>query len=226
MMEMDILEAMKARHSVRTYTDRKIEEDVEKELRKIIEECNNKVSMNIQLCLDEPQAFDNFMAHYGKFKNVNNYIAIVAKKGKDFEEKAGYYGEKIVLKAAQLGLNTCWVALTFSKSKTNCKIEKGEKLHCVIALGYGETPGITRKTKSIEELCNVDGEIPDWFKRGMEATQLAPTATNQQKFLITLDGNVVRAKALRGFYTKLDLGIVKYHFEVGAGINGWKWDKV
>lgn len=83
MMEMDILEAMKARHSVRTYTDRKIEEDVEKELIKIIEECNNKVGMNIQLCLDEPQAFDNFMAHYGKFKNVNNYIAIVAKKGKD-----------------------------------------------------------------------------------------------------------------------------------------------
>lgn len=104
-------------------------------------------------------------------------------------------------------------------------MHKGEKLCCLIALGYGETPGISRKTKAIEELCNVSGEMPDWFRRGMEAVQLAPTSMNQQKFLITLDGNIVKAKALIGFYSKVDLGIIKYHFEVGAGNNGWKCEE-
>lgn len=222
---MDIFEAMKVRHSVRSYTDRKIDGETIKELKKVIEECNNDSGMNIQLCIDEPEAFNSFMGHYGKFKNVSNYIAIIGKKEKGFEEKSGYYGEKIVLKATQLGLNTCWVALTYSKSKSNCQINKDEKLYCVISLGYGETHGVSRKTKEIEELSQVEGEMPDWFKRGMEAAQLAPTAMNQQKFLITLHGNEVRAKALMGFYTKLDLGIVKYHFEVGAGNNGWEWGK-
>lgn len=222
---MDILEAMKGRHSVRSYTDRKIEEDIQNELRKLIEECNAESGLNIQLCIDEPKAFDSIMSHYGKFKNVKNYIAIIGKKGKDFEEKSGYYGEKIVIRAAQLGLNTCWVALTYSKSKTKCIINKGEKIHCVISLGYGETQGVEHKSKAIDELCRVNGEMPDWFRRGMEAAMIAPTAMNQQKFMITLNGNVVSAKALNGFYSKLDLGIVKYHFEVGAGSQGWKWDK-
>lgn len=223
---MDIMEAMNARHSVRSYTDRKIDEDTKNELQKIIEECNREGDMHIQLCTDEPKAFDGFISHYGKFKNVKNYIAIIGKKGSNLQEKCGYYGEKVVLRATQLGLNTCWVALTYSKSKTTCKIDKGEKLCCVIALGYGETSGIRRKTKTIEELCHVDGEMPSWFRRGMEATQLAPTSMNQQKFLIALDGNVVRAKALNGFYSKMDLGIVKYHFEVGTGTDEWKWDNV
>lgn len=221
---MDILEAMNIRHSVRSYTDKKIDEDTKSELQKVIDECNVEGNMHIQLCTDEPKAFGGFMASYGKFKNVKNYIAIIGKKGKDLEEKCGYYGEKVLLKAVQLGLNTCWVALTYSKSKTLCHIDKGEKLCCVIAIGYGETSGVSRKTKSIEELCSVNGEMPQWFKSGMEAAQLAPTAMNQQKFLITLNGNLVGAKALSGFYTKLDLGIVKYHFEIAAGSSGWKWD--
>ncbi len=220
---MDILEAMKTRHSVRSYTDRKIDDNTKDELQKVIDECNIEGDMNIQLCTDEPNAFNSFMSHYGKFKNVKNYIAIVGKKGSDLQEKAGYYGEKVVLKAAQLGLNTCWVALTYSKSRTACKINNGEKLCCVIALGYGDTNGVARKTKTVEELCQVDGEMPDWFRKGMEAAQLAPTSVNQQKFLIILDGDIVRAKALSGFYSKLDLGIVKYHFELGAGKDGWKW---
>ena len=40
---------------------------------------------------------------------------------------------------------------------------------------------------------------------------------NQQKFVFSLDGNVVRAEAGTGFYSKIDLGIAKYHFELGAG---------
>jgi hypothetical protein len=105
---MDIIEAMKMRHAVRSYTDKKIEGDVLEKLQGYIYECNEKSGLNIQLCLDEAKAFDGFLAHYGSsFKNVKNYIALVGKKGKDLEEKCGYWGEKIVLCATQSGLASC-----------------------------------------------------------------------------------------------------------------------
>lgn len=59
--------------------------------------------------------------------------------------------------------------------------------------------------------------MPDWFLAGVEAALLAATAMNQQKFYLTLKNDKVTAKAGLGFYTKMDLGIVKYHFEVASG---------
>lgn len=222
---MDLLEAMKTRHSVRRYIDKKIEGEVLNELHQIIDECNMSSGLNIQLCLDEPNAFAGMMARYGKFNNVKNYIALVGKKDDGLDEKCGYYGEKIVLKAQQLGLNTCWVAMSFSKekSKNAITVRPGEKLLMVIAIGYGETAGVPHKVKTIEELCSIKGPEPEWFRLGMEAAQLAPTAMNQQKFRFELDGDRINASAGLGFYTKTDLGIAKYHFEIGAGEGGWQW---
>lgn len=220
---MDIYEAIKSRHSVRSYTKQKIEGDVLTELCAEIVRCNEESGLHMQLVINEPNAFEGFMAHYGRFVNVNNYIALVGQKGDDLDEKIGYYGEKIVLKAAMLGLNTCWVALTFSKGKCAYEMEKGEVLRCVIAIGYGETQGVPHKSKPLERLCKTDGEMPNWFRTGMEAALLAPTAINQQKFLFTLSGDAVQAKATGGFYSKVDLGIVKYHFEIGAGTENFTW---
>lgn len=93
----------------------------------------------------------------------------------------------------------------------------------MIAIGYGKTQGVSHKVKPIEDLCKTEGDMPQWFRKGMEAAQLAPTAMNQQKFLFLLKRNQVFAKAGKGFYTRLDLGIVKYHFQQGAGDSGWEW---
>lgn len=212
---MDILEIMKARHSVRQYSGKKIESGIRETLAALVSECNRESGLNIQIIFDEPKCFDSMMAHYGKFSGVENYIALVGKKGAGLDEKAGYYGEKLVLKAQELGLNTCWVAMTHGKS--TAEIKKDEKLACIIVLGYGTTQGVTHKNKPVEQLCNCASGMPDWFSKGMEAALLAPTAMNQQKFYITLENGKVSAKAGRGFYTKMDLGIVKYHFEVATG---------
>lgn len=212
---MDILEMMKIRHSVRQYSGKKIESEKRQELIALAEACNRESGPNIQIIFDEPKCFDGMMAHYGKFSGVENYIALVGKKDADLEEKAGYYGEKLVLKAQELGLNTCWVALTHGKSAA--EIKAGEKLACIVALGYGTTQGIAHKSKPLEQLCNCAAAMPDWFSKGMEAVLLAPTAMNQQKFYFTMDGEKVSAKAGKGFYTKMDLGIAKYHFEAVTG---------
>ena len=114
---MDILEIMKARHSVRQYSGKRIESGMRETLAALVSDCNTESGLNIQIIFDEPKCFDSMMAHYGKFSGVENYIALVGKKEADLDEKAGYYGEKLVLKAQELGLNTCWVAMTLHRER-------------------------------------------------------------------------------------------------------------
>ena len=224
---MDIQQAIRERHSVRQYTDRKIEPETAAALQGEIAACNAESGLKIQLVTDEPRAFESFLAHYGKFRCVSSYIALIGKKGDGLDEKAGYYGERLVLYAQTLGLNTCWVALTFSKSttKAHCEIGKDEKLVCVIAIGYGATQGMPHKSKPMESFYRAEGPLPSWFGEGLEAAVLAPTATNQQKFLFSLSGGKVKAEATGGAYSQLDLGIVSYHFEIGAGKENFQWLK-
>lgn len=133
---------------------------------------------------------------------------------RSFQRKLQNMSEKNVLKCQELGLNTCWVAMTHGKSKA--EIRRGQKLLIIISPGYGETQGVPHKSKSIAELGQADQKT-EWFEKGMEAVSLAPTAVNQQKFYFELKNGIVTAKSLGGFYSKIDLGIVKYHFEAVTG---------
>lgn len=213
---MDTMELMERRHSVRQYTDRVIEPEKRQVLDAMIEEINEANGLHIQAFYDEPRCFDSFKAHYGKFTGVSNYIALVGPKGDKADETLGYWGEKLVLEAQEMGLNTCWVALTHGKSLAD--VSKGERQGCLIALGYGCTNGHPRKSKSVSEVSNYVEGMPDWFLDGVKAALLAPTAINQQKFRFELlPGGEVRATCGRGAYTRMDLGIAKYHFEAVTG---------
>lgn len=220
---MDIAEAMLVRHSVRKYTDQKIEADIRQALEEEVSQANADSGLHLQLAFDEPQAFSGKLAHYGTFVNVRNYLCLVGPDAADSDERMGYYGERVVLKATTLGLNSCWVGLTYSKSKCACTINPGEKLSCVVSLGYSENQGHPHKSKPLESLCKVDGDMPDWFRVGMEAALPAPTALNQQKFSFALSGNQVRATAGHTPFAKVDLGIAKYHFTLGAGQDNFTW---
>lgn len=219
---MDMMEAMRARHSVRSYTELPIEGETLETLEKLIDECNRESGLHIQLVRDEPMAFASTMAHYGKFSGVRNYLALVGKKSPKLDELCGYYGEKLVLAAQALGLNTCWVGLTFRKISDTFRVESGEKLSLVIAVGYGAAQGAAHKSKDASAVSRAEN-APEWFTKGVEAALLASTAVNQQKFLLTLHGDRVSAKAGLGFFSKVDLGIVKYHFELGSGRDSSVW---
>ena len=223
---MTIQEAIKARHSVRKYADKPIETAKVATLRAEVEKQNAESGLNIQLVLEEPKCFSTGMWKYGQFSGVKNYFVMAGPKGKEAEEKIGYYGEKLVLLAQTLGLNTCWVGLTYKKIPGTYTLRNGDIVHCVIALGYGTTQGVQHLMKPVEQFYESEGLPPEWFRAGMEAAMLAPTAVNQQKFKIILnEGNQVEAKTLFSMagYTNIDLGIVKYHFEVGAGKENFDW---
>ena len=250
---MDLSKAMKERHSVRAFKDEPIAEEAVSALNEAIKECNEEGGLHFQLVLNEPKAFGGLMARYGSFSGVKNYVAFIGKKGKDLDEKIGYYGAKVMLVAQAAGLNSCWVALTYKKVKTAYEIAEGEKLYSVLAIGYGVTQGVPHKNKPEETLINrgaaakssaanaetttaiaaeagsteaatAGNGVPEWFERGAKAAMLAPTATNQQRFLISYEGgNKAKAVAKSGFYSRMDLGIVKYFFELGAGKENFVW---
>ena len=238
---MTLQEAIEARHSVRAYKARPLAEDEARRLEEEIAEVNQTGNLHIQLIRNEPKAFQGTLAKYGKFRNANNYLVMAGKRADDLDERIGYYGEHLVLLAQTLGLNTCWVGLSYKKIPDTYVLEEGEVIKAYIAIGYGETQGTGHKIKTVEQVSrsavkslgsteNVSETTPSWFKKGVEAALLAPTAVNQQKFsfeyLGTNNGrHQVRAK--KGFsvigYTQMDLGIAKYHFEVGAGTGNFDW---
>ena len=227
---MTLQEAIEARHSVRAYKNEPLAEDVARRLEKEIAEVNQKGNLHIQLIRHEPKAFQGTLAKYGKFRNANNYLVMAGKKADDLDERIGYYGEQLVLLAQTLGLNTCWVGLSYKKIPDTYVLEEGEVIKAYIAIGYGETQGVGHKIKTVEQVSNVSDITPSWFKKGVEAALLAPTAVNQQKFsfeYLGMKDGLHQVRAKKGFsmigYTQMDLGIAKYHFEIGAGTDNFDW---
>ena len=228
---MTLEEAIEARHSVRAYKEQPLAENVVKVLEEKIAVLNREGKLHIQLIQNEPKAFLGTMAKYGKFRNVGNYIVMAGQKADDLDERVGYYGEQLVLLAQTLGLNTCWVGLSYSKVPGTYILEAREVIEAYISIGYGETQGVSHKIKRVEQVSNANDLTPSWFRQGVEAALLAPTAVNQQKFFFEYiparDGKPVRVLAKRNFsligFTQMDLGIAKCHFEIGAGKENFEW---
>lgn len=229
---MDIMEVMRARRSVRSFTDQPLSANERQALEEVLAKGNAKGGLDMRLVCDEPEAFNSTLAHYGRFSGVRNYIVLAGPDAPNLNERCGYYGEQAVLTAQQLGLGTCWVALTFKKRFVKKLIGPGEKLALVIAVGHGTTTGQSHKVKEAAEVSKVagGGAAPAWFARGVAAALTAPTAMNQQKFELVLeegkaaDGRpVVGLRSLGGAYSDVDLGIVRLHFELGAGTHNFAW---
>lgn len=213
-----LLRAIEKRHSVRRYTDETLSEEFKQCISDELARINTRCGFSFRLVTDEPKSFKNIFA-YGKFENVENYIIVSGPKGNDAARLCGYEGERLVLGLQAMGLNTCWVGLSYSKTSPEFNVPAGHKVRCVISVGYGQTQGPTRKTKSIEQLSNATQDSPQWFIDGIKAVQLAPTAINQQKFRFTLNPNgTVDAKPLFSLvgYTHIDLGIAICHFNLAA----------
>ena len=228
---MTLLEAIQARHSVRYYTEQPLTDADAQALQEKIDQVNREGRLHIQLIRNERKAFLGPFARYGKFRNVTDYLVMIGEKADDLDERIGYYGEQLVLMAQTLGMNTCWVGLSYTKISGTYVLNEGEVIKAYISIGYGETQGVAHKIKRIDQVSNVNDDSPDWFRRGVEAALLAPTAINQQKFsfelLPTEAGQLPRVLAKRHFslvgYTQMDLGIAKYHFELAAGKDNFQW---
>lgn len=254
---MITVETIRERHSVREYDGGPLDQAEFDALGAVVEEYARESGLDIQLVGDNPEVF-NVIARFGLIRGCRTHIAFVVDDGKAgdatsganaaangateadcvemrgarrtaVDEAIGYWGQKIVLAAQDMELNTCWCALCSSK-KSRAVVAPGKKIRLIIAVGHGKTQGFSRKTKSVEALSSVEcAKAPAWFAAAMEAAQLAPTAMNNQNFKITLlsDGKTVRIDAPQSGLNVIDEGIVRCNFEIAANELGadWRWER-
>lgn len=220
---MTIKEAIKERHMVRKYTDRAIPTDIVELLNERIAENNKKYDLALTLVIGNSDGIGG-MAKLLLTKTVNNYIVLAGADTQELDEKLGYCGADLILYAQTLGLNTWWVGGMFNgKGALNNLSDKNVRVNGVIAIGYGQTQGVPHKSKAAAEISEYNGDKPQWFVDGVNALLYAPTALNKQPYIVKGDGNKVSISAGSGHFSGIDLGIGKYHFEVGAGKENFEW---
>ena len=216
-------EAIRARHAVRKYTTTPLSTFIVDELKEEIERCNQQGHLHIQLVTEHEDAFQSVIPLFKRFKNVKNYIALIVKKQGAFYEACGYYGAHLMIKAQQAGLHSCWVTNTYNAKKCPVLLAPNEELVGVIAIGYGATDGTQHKSKKMESLCKPCSD--KWFINGMNMAVLAPTGLNKQNFYIEAKGKTVSIRAKdNSAMSQINIGIVKYHFEIGAGTANFNWE--
>lgn len=229
---MITVETIRERHSVREYDGKPLSRAEFDALIAVVGECARESGLDIQLVGDNPEVF-NVIACFGLIRGCRTYVAFVIDdaeaRGVAADEAIGYWGQKIVLAAQDMGFNTCWCALC-SRKKSHAVVAPGKKIRLIIAVGHGKTQGFSRKTKSVEALSSVEcAKAPAWFAAAMQAAQLAPTAMNNQNFKIALlsDGKTVRIDAPQSGLNVIDEGIVRCNFEIAANEAGadWRWER-
>lgn len=218
---MTIKEAMKQRHMVRKYTDKIIPEELVIKLNERIEENNKKFGLSIKLMINNDKAVNSIIKLL-LAKGVKNYIILSGNDSENLAEKLGYSSADIMLYAQTLGLNTWYVGGTFNRGVS--KYVPGKKVIGIVAIGYGVNNGVAHKSKTIEEVSSYEGNMPEWFKNGMEASLLAPTALNKQDYKIIGIGNTVKIQIDNGIFTGANKGLIKYHFELGASKENFTWE--
>jgi hypothetical protein len=229
---MDFNDGIEARHSVRSYTAVPLSEEERAALSQEIARSNETGNLHMRLVVDEPEAFSSLLAHYGKFRNVSNYLVLAGTPAPSLEQRCGYFGERIVLAAQELGLSSCWVGGTFKRRLVKRMASADDRLVLVVALGHGEGKGHAHRSKSADAVTSIpEGtEVPAWFGAGVDAALKAPTAMNQQSFEVgwagrtTQDGiPFVSIRSKGGPFSAVDLGIVRLHFEIGAAAAGGRF---
>ena len=241
---MDFIDAIESRISCRAFSEKAIEPEKIEALRDVIAQANAQQDLHFELY--GPDDFGGTLALNSNMfaSSPAWYAALAAPDDLLSKERIGYYGELLVLTAAQLGLQSCWVAGTFDRKATYAQLAEGEVLHDVIPLGYGAEKiplkqrtirkGLRARSKKQQAL--YDGptplpEAPEWIQACIDGVWKAPSAINEQPvvFAWSGEGTSVRAQLpnVKSGMEYTDLGIAKLHFELVAracGIDGiWEW---
>ena len=93
---MDILEAMRARYSVRQYMTQPLPAAQVQRPQEEIDKCNREIRLHVQLIKDELKAVQGFLDHDGKLQFMRNDVAMIETKEMKSEEICGYHRERFV----------------------------------------------------------------------------------------------------------------------------------
>jgi hypothetical protein len=204
---------IRARFSCRTYADRRIEENDLNRLVDFTRKCTTgpfgtKSRFEVAAASEGDSESLKGLGTYGFINNAPGFIIGASKESGKSLEDFGYLKEMIILYATDLGLGTCWLGGTFTRSKFAEKISAAdtEIIPAVTAVGYvGSKP---RKIDNrIRKSAGSDHRLP-WeylfydvingapllqentgeYLEVLEMVRLGPSASNKQPWRIIKDG--------------------------------------
>lgn len=215
-------EAIGVRHAVRNCITKPFSPTIIDGLKEEIDQCNRLGQLHIQLVAENGEALRGMISLFGRLKKVKNCIALATKKQGGFYVGCGCHGVRLMVRAQQAGLNSCWVTNTCNTKKRPVSLEPHGELAGVITIGHGTTDGTQHKPKSTKKLCKPYSDR--WFTDGMNAAVLAPTGLNRQNFFIEASGNTASTRSEDNRLTsQIGIGIARYHFEADVGRENFTW---
>ena len=144
---------------------------------------------------------------YGFIKGATGYIVGAVHAAPRDLEDFGYLLEEVVLHASGMGLGTCWLGGTFTRSSFTSRfggVRRGEKIPAVVSTGYIGDDGSARIREREEggrrfpatEIFFADRfgeplgvERAGDYAAALEAVRMAPSATNKQPWRIVRCGS-------------------------------------
>ena len=208
-----VTELIQTRFSCRTYQNKPIAAHIADTLAEFNSSLPpaplwNKTRFELVSATEEQNKALRGLGTYGFIKGATAYIIGAIHQDEKGLEDFGYQMELLILKATQLGLGTCWLGGTFTKSSFAKKIdlEKDEIIPAVTSLGYiAEQPRwvdgkIREAAKSDQRFpweklffqnnfeSPLTKEAADDYAMPLEMLRLAPSASNRQPWRIISDG--------------------------------------
>ena len=219
---MDILQAVKQRHTVRQYTTQPLATELIAQIEQQLSQYNQQYHLQLTLCVSD-SSINNLTTRLAGGKDVMNYVVLAGPKTPEVDFQLGYVGADLLLFLQMLGLNSWWIGVTYQRIRLTLDFPHSQ-IAGIIALGYGNTSGKAHHSKKPSEVSLYNGSVqPIWFVNGVSTALLAPTAHNRQSFTILGKDNkaAVICENRRG--DNLEKGIITRFFEVGAGADQFVW---
>ena len=246
---MNIIEIIKKRKSSRTYSQVALTPADKKTLESFIIE-NSKGLENevVDFRIVEKNNADNHMKlDLGMINGHNTYILGTSKSTVASRVNYGYFMEKVVLKATEMNISTCWVGYFDYSYFNEIPIEDGFDIPSIVIVGYSED-GETYMEKTFRFALNASKRhswdnlffnyklktplTPEYVKEysdSLEMVRLAPSSGNTQPWRIFFDEtknefhffkkSISKRYELRGLHD-IDMGIAMSHFELTSIQNG------
>ena len=242
-----LIQAIQKRQSVRTYTGQPLNDEHIALIKQYMSQLQAPFGVKAKIELIRNNSVEKRikLGTYGWIKGANEYLALIYQTAPFAETAAAYLFEEVVLYCTSIGLGTCWLGGSFSRSdfKKQLILAPNEKLRIVSPVGYAYTGDKkrflekyivqsekNRMRKPFETLffnLNFDNPLTataagEYFQP-LEMVRLAPSANNKQEWRILFE-----EKALH-FYKKpypmfdaIDMGIALCHFELSCKELGLK----
>ncbi len=210
-----MIDIIKKRISVRSYSGKNLEEIKKKELMDYLEKHHTgPFGNNVRFQLVEASDYDleeiKRLGTYGMIKGAKLYLAGAVFLSEKAMEDFGYCMEAAILKAAEMGIGTCWLGGSLDRSVFGQKIgiKKGEVIPAVTPLGYAAEKR-SREDEYVRKRVGADNRKDfnklffmdikgNPYEASFEAVRLAPSASNKQPW------RVIKENGGKSFHFYLD----------------------